>query len=122
MIKNKVVRVSEETSKVVAAPQTLDVEPKLLEHKIPVEELPPKPEFNFEELISLIKVREYVHNSIGNFMIDRPTINYLNQSLSMIDKKIITQLKSTDFKNYLNPTEVKESATEVAVIKSSIVK
>jgi hypothetical protein len=55
-------------------------------------------------------------------MIDRPTINYLNQSLSMIDKKIITQLKSTDFKNYLNPTEVKESATEVAVIKSSIVK
>lgn len=77
----------------------------------------------FEELIGLIKIREYVVNSIALPTIDRKTVNELNGILLLLDKKIIGLLTSTDFKDYIgytNVQEAKEAAARITNIYSGI--
>lgn len=69
-----------------------------------------------KELNDLINVRQYVVNSTGNSSIDRATVNYMNNLLIMIDRKIIDILKSDDFKEYVNYKDVRQAIEEVVKI------
>ena len=76
-----------------------------------------------EELIGLIKIRDYVINSIALPTIDRKTVNELNGILLLLDKKIIGLLTSDDFKSYIgykNVQEAKEAAARITNIYSGI--
>jgi hypothetical protein len=68
------------------------------------------------ELTDLISIRQYVVNSTANPAIDRETVNYMNGLLIMLDKKIVTLLKSDDFKEYINYKDVRKAIEEVARI------
>jgi hypothetical protein len=77
----------------------------------------------FEELIGLIKIREYVVNSTALPTIDRKTVNELNGILLLLDKKIIGLLTSVDFKDYIGYQDVqaaKEAAARITNIYSGI--
>ena len=71
---------------------------------------------NLKELTDLMDVRQYVVNSTANPTIDRETVNYMNGLLIMLDKKIISILKSDDFKEYVNYKDVRKAIEEVARI------
>jgi len=71
---------------------------------------------DFEEINHLINLRQYVANSIGNPTIDRPTVNYMNGLMILLDKKIIELLKSKEFKKYINYHDVKKAIIDVAQI------
>ncbi len=76
-----------------------------------------------EELIGLIKIRDYVINSIALPTIDRKTVNELNGILLLLDKKIIGLLTSDDFKSYIGYQDVqqaKEAAARITNIYSGI--
>lgn len=78
-----------------------------------------------KEIVDLITIRQYVANAVGNSSIDRATVNYMNNSLIMIDRKIINLLKEDEFKSYINYENVRQSIQEVRNlndIKSSIKK
>jgi len=77
----------------------------------------------FEELIGLIKIREYVVNSTALPTIDRKTVNELNGILLLLDKKIIGLLTGADFKDYIGYHDVqaaKEAAARITNIYSGI--
>ena len=77
----------------------------------------------FEELIGLIKIREYVINSIALPTIDRKTVNELNGILLLLDKKIIGMITGEEFKDYIGYTNVqqaKEAAARITNIYSGI--
>ncbi len=71
---------------------------------------------DLQEITNLISLRQYVQDSLSNPTIDRQTISYLNGVLIMIDKKLIAQLKSDEFKEYINYSDVKQSIEDVARI------
>lgn len=78
---------------------------------------------DFEELLSLIKVREYVINNIALPTIDRKTVNELNGILLLLDQKIIGMLTGPDFKEYIgykNVEEAKRAAAHITNIYSGI--
>ncbi len=78
---------------------------------------------NFPEIINLISIRQYVANSVANPAIDRATVNYMNNLLIMVDKKIINLLKSDEFKEYINYKDVQkaiEDVVKITNIKSGI--
>lgn len=78
---------------------------------------------NFEELVSLIRIRDYVINSIALPTIDRKTVNELNGMLLLLDKKIIGMICSDEFKDYIGFTNVqqaKEAAARITNIYSGI--
>lgn len=78
---------------------------------------------DLEELIALIKIREYVINSIALPTIDRKTVNELNGILLLLDKKIIGLLTGDDFKDYIGYKDVqqaKEAAARITNIYSGI--
>lgn len=80
---------------------------------------------NLDEITNLINIRAYVSNSINNPVIDKSTVNYLNGALILIDKKIITLLQSSEFKEYINYSDVIKAIQEarnITNIKSSIKK
>jgi hypothetical protein len=67
------------------------------------------------ELTALIKVKEYVANSVGIMAIDRKTVNELNGILLLIDKKIIDILLGEEFKEYIDYENVQ--AAKIAAVK-----
>lgn len=76
-----------------------------------------------EELIGLIRIRDYVINSIALPTIDRKTVNELNGILLLLDKKIIGLLTSDEFKDYIGYKDVqaaKEAAARITNIYSGI--
>ena len=70
------------------------------------------------ELVSLISIRQYVVNSTSNPSIDRATVNYMNNTLLMIDKKIVQLLQDNDFKDYINYKDVRKAIEDVASINN----
>jgi hypothetical protein len=70
------------------------------------------------ELVSLISVRQYVVNSTSNPAIDRATVNYMNNILLMIDKKIIALLQNDEFKEYVNYKDIRKAIEDVANINN----
>jgi hypothetical protein len=78
---------------------------------------------DFEELLGLIKIREYVINSTALPTIDRKTVNELNGILLLLDKKIIGMITGDEFKDYIGYTNVqqaKEAAARITNIYSGI--
>ena len=71
---------------------------------------------DLKELTDLIAVRQYVVNSTANPAIDRETVSYMNGILILIDKKIVTLLKSKDFKEYIDYQNVRQAIEDVARI------
>jgi hypothetical protein len=77
----------------------------------------------FEELTSLINIRNYVINSIALPTIDRKTVNELNGMLLLLDKKIIGIITGDEFKEYIgykSVQEAKEAAARITNIYSGI--
>jgi len=78
---------------------------------------------NLQELLNLIGIREYVVNSVNNCSIDRPTVKELGGILILLDNKIISILKSPEFKDYIGYADVRQAIIDVANItniKSSL--
>lgn len=69
---------------------------------------------DLSELVNLITIRQYVVNSTGNSSIDRPTVNFMNGALLMIDKKIISLLQGDEFRGYIEYKDVRKAIEEVA--------
>lgn len=68
----------------------------------------------FQELTDLIKIRDYIFNTINNnHSIDRATVSELNGLLLLTDKKIVNMLKHQDFKSYIGYQDVKQAIEEV---------
>lgn len=78
---------------------------------------------DFEELLSLIKIREYVVNSRANPSIERKLVGELDGILLLLDKKIVGILTGADFKDYIGYKDVqaaKEAAARITNIYSGI--
>ena len=78
-----------------------------------------------QELLDLIKIREYVRDNISLPTIDRKTVNELNGILLLLDQKIIGVLTGTEFKEYIgykNVNEAKRAAAQITNIYSGIKK
>jgi hypothetical protein len=68
------------------------------------------------EIVDLIRIRDYVINSIALPTIDRKTVSELNGILLLLDKMIIGMITGTDFKNYVGYTNVQQAKEEAARI------
>jgi hypothetical protein len=80
---------------------------------------------NLEELVSLIQIRQYVVHAVNIASIDRATVTEMNNTLILLDKKIIELLKSPEFKEYIKYAEVRqaiENAARITNIKSGLKK
>jgi len=80
---------------------------------------------DLKELVDLIAIRQYVVNSTANPAIDRATVNFMNGALLLIDKKIISILQGTEFKEYINYGDVqlaKQEAANITNIRSGLKK
>lgn len=78
---------------------------------------------DLKELVDLIAIRQYVVNSTANPAMDRATVNYMNESLLMLDRKIIELLQSDEFKDYIDYKDiqtVKKQVAEITNIKSGL--
>lgn len=73
---------------------------------------------NFQEISYLLKIREYIYSCIGNPRIEPKTVNYLNNCLLMIDKKIIGMLTAEDFKAYIDYDKCSEEILKLNKLKS----
>jgi hypothetical protein len=71
---------------------------------------------DLQEIIALIKVRQYVVNSISLPAISRQTVNELNGILLLLDEKIIGLLTGNDFKDYIGYKDVQEAKQRAANI------
>lgn len=68
---------------------------------------------DLRELTDLIAIRQYVVNATGSFTIDRATLNAMNGTLLLIDKKIISILTGSNFKNYIDYGNLPKAIEEV---------
>ena len=78
---------------------------------------------DLKELVDLISIRQYVVNSTANPAIDRNTVNYMNETLLMLDRKITGILQSDEFKDYIDYKDiqsVKKQVAEITNIKSGL--
>lgn len=78
---------------------------------------------DFEELLCLIKIREYVRDNVSLPVIDRQTVADLNGILLLLDEKIIAILTGPDFKDYIGFKDVrgaKERAAKITSIYSGL--
>ena len=78
---------------------------------------------NFQELLDLISIRNYVVISVNNPIFDRDTVRDLNGILILIDKKIAALLTGKEFKEYIGFSNVRKAIEEVRYqtnIKSGI--
>jgi hypothetical protein len=78
---------------------------------------------DLSELVSLISIRQYVVNSTSNPAIDKATVNYMNNVLLMLDKKIVQLLQGNDFKEYINYKDIRgviENVANINNIKSGL--
>lgn len=76
-----------------------------------------------KELTNLINIRDYVANIINSPTIDRLTVKEMNNTLLLLDKKIINIIKTPEFKDYINYDDVKqviENVRTLTNIKSGI--
>jgi hypothetical protein len=70
----------------------------------------------FDELTSLIAIRDYVVNSINLPTIDRKMVNELNGIRLLLDEKIISLLTGDEFKDYIGYKDVQEAKQRAANI------
>lgn len=76
-----------------------------------------------KELTDLISIRQYIVSSMGNPVFDRQTVTEMNNILLLIDKKIVSILKGSEFKEYIGYADVRkaiEDAARITNIKSGL--
>jgi len=66
-----------------------------------------------DELTSLVAIRSYVVDSSGNASLDRKTVKYMNDTLILLDKKIVSILEGEEFKEYINYKDVRKAIEDV---------
>ncbi len=67
-----------------------------------------------KEITDLIQIRQYLSNTMGNPVLDKPTVNEMNNTLILIDKKIVGLLKTESFKEYIGYEDVRKVVEEAA--------
>lgn len=78
---------------------------------------------DLQELLDLIKIREYVRDNVSLPTIDRKTVTELNGILLLMDARIIGILTGVEFKDYIgykNVDEAKRNAAQITNIYSGI--
>lgn len=71
---------------------------------------------DLKEIANLITIRNYVFNIINLPTIDKTTVTKMNNSLLLLDKKIIELLSSNEFKDYINYNDINEVIRQVSNI------
>lgn len=71
---------------------------------------------DLKEITELITVRQYVVNSTANPAINRETVSYMNGVLILLDNKIVSLLKSPEFKEYIDYQNVRQAIEEVVKV------
>jgi hypothetical protein len=71
---------------------------------------------NLKEITELITIRQYVVNSTANPAINRETVSYMNGVLILLDNKIVSLLKSPEFKEYIDYQNVRQAIEEVVKV------
>jgi hypothetical protein len=71
---------------------------------------------DLKEITDLINIRQYVVNSTGNPAIDRATVNAMNGTLILLDKKIMSILTGEEFREYIGYANVRKAIEEIAQI------
>lgn len=64
------------------------------------------------EIIALTQIRKYLSETMGNPNWDRKVVNEMNNTLLLLDKKIVSLIQSGDFKEYINYNNVKDVIKE----------
>ena len=65
------------------------------------------------EITDLISIRNYINQTRDNTAINRETIKELNGILIMLDRKILTELQSDEFKKTIDYGQVNKAIEEV---------
>lgn len=68
------------------------------------------------ELVDLITVRQYVVNSTANSTLDRATVHVMNNTLLLLDRKIVSLLQGEEFREYINYSDARKVIEETANI------
>lgn len=70
------------------------------------------------EITNLISLRDYVANALNGLTqpLDRPTGSYLQSVLLLLDNKIISEMKSDEFKELIHFNEAQKAREEAARI------
>jgi len=68
---------------------------------------------DLKEVVDLIAVRNYIVLATNSFTLDKETTRYMNESLILVDKKIVTILKEAEFKKYVGYQNVQEAVQEI---------
>lgn len=79
---------------------------------------------NLKNINDLINIRNYIYMSTNNGWIDKKTVNYLNNLLLLVDKKILSVLMDEEFKeliDYENLSDVLREVRQVTNIKSGLI-
>ena len=71
---------------------------------------------DLRELVDLITIRQYVVDTTGNPTIDRATVNMVNGTLLLLDKKILGLLQCDEFKEYINYVDVQQAKIDAAKV------
>lgn len=66
------------------------------------------------EVVDLITIREYIVNTINNPVLSKEKVNELSGILILLDNKIVSILRSTQFKTYIEYDKVKEAIKEAS--------
>lgn len=69
-----------------------------------------------KEISELVQIRQYLANTMGNPVLDRATVTIMNNTLLLLDKKIVSLLQSTSFQDYIGYEHVKKAVEEAARI------
>jgi hypothetical protein len=64
------------------------------------------------EVVDLIKIREYICRCTDSFSINRKTLKELQDTLVLLDKKIIDVLNGSEFKTYIGFVDIKSAVQE----------
>ena len=70
------------------------------------------------DISNLISIRNYVRAAVDNFSIDKETVKNLNSMVILIDKKIVSELMSDEFKDFIGFSGAKEAVKEAASINN----
>ena len=68
---------------------------------------------DLSEISSLIEIRNYIHQSVNNFNLERNKVDSLGDMLILIDKLIVDKLLANDFKSFINFQDLSKYKAEV---------
>lgn len=71
-------------------------------------------------ITDLIKVRDYIANSLNNNSIDRKTLSELGKMLLLTDQKILNMLNTDKFKDYIDYANANKAIAENRRITSGV--